>query len=98
MAAFQGTSSRTPSEAPRLPGAGVELRQGCEPNPSEEMVDRPTVEARKLEYGRPLIPKQQKEGKPAINHSTYIFQLFGVYCIPAVAIKSSTVDPETVTQ
>ena len=35
-----------------------------------------TVEARKLEYDRPLIPKQKKEGKPA----EFTLQLLGAYC------------------
>ena len=37
----------------------------CRQWPGKMLAGPCTVEARKLEYDRPLIPKQQKEGKPA---------------------------------
>ena len=39
-----------------------------------------TVEARKLECDRPLLPNQKKEGKPAYITLDPYSNLLGVYC------------------
>ena len=41
----------------------------------------PTVEARKLECDRPLIPTTKERRKTNTNHPKSKFQLFGVYCV-----------------